>query len=274
MEIFVKSFKNHLSLVVALLSILFSLQIFTIVDRAIDAYKENLAQNYSLVVVAQKQLNTKTLLARNQLIKSVSELSPNSVIEKLNSGISKQNLELLKVTLPKFYKLKLKYYPSPKELRKLTKSLLRVNSIQKVETFTKTHDTTYKLLLLFRTVVSIFAFTVLVVTILLIFKELRIWQFQHNERMSIMGLFGAPVWLRSAVLFRLAIVDALIASALSFVVFSYFSSMSWIAEQFHNIGINVIVFDKVYDFLIMLSVAVLLSTLLATFIVLGHKEEV
>jgi cell division transport system permease protein len=183
-------------------------------------------------------------------------------------------MELLKITLPKFYKLTLKYYPSSKELKQLTKELLKTQSIDKVETFSKTHDTTYKLLLLFKTVISVFAFTVVVVTVLLIFKELRIWQFKHNERMSIMGLFGAPVWLRSAVLFRLAIVDALIASALSFLIFSYLSSMSWVLEQFNNIGIHVVVFDTFYDFLTMLGVSVVVSMLLATSIVLGHKEEV
>jgi len=270
----VKSFKNHLSLVVALLSILFSLQVFTIVDRAIDAYKENLAQNYSLVVVSQKRLDVKNILHKNKLIESMSVLSPDSVIKKLNSGISKQNMSLLKLTLPKFYKLKLTYYPSTHELERLTKSLLKTESIEKVETFSKTHDTTYKLLLLFKTVITVFAFTVLIVTVLLIFKELRIWQFKHNERMSIMGLFGAPVWLRSAVLFRLAIVDALIASGLSFVVFSYLSAIPWVTEQFSNIGIHVVVFDKVYDFLTMLGVSIVVSMLLATFIVLGHKEEV
>jgi len=270
----VKSFKNHLSLVVALLSILFSLQVFTIVDRAIDAYKENLAKNYSLVIVAQKNLDTKALIKNNDSIKSVSEISPDGVIKKLNSGINKQNLELLKITLPKFYKLQLKQYPSTQELTRLTKNLVKTGSIQKVETFSKTHDTTYKLLLLFKKVITVFAFTVILVTILLIFKELRIWQFKHNERMSIMGLFGAPVWLRSAVLFRLAVVDALIATALAFVLFSYLSSLSWVSEQFQNIGITVVVFDKVYDFLTMLGVSIVLSILLATFIVLGHKEEV
>ncbi|MEN4052188.1 MULTISPECIES: FtsX-like permease family protein [Sulfurimonas] len=269
-----KSFKNHLSLVIALLSILFSLQVFTIVERAIDAYKENLAKNYALVVVAQKRVDVDKLLEKSELIASINEISPDSIITKLNSGISKQNIALLKVTLPKFYKVKLKRYPSPNELEKLTKLLLRSQSIEKVEAFSKTHDTTYKLLLLFKTVISVFAFTVIIVTILLIFKELRIWQFKHNERMSIMGLFGAPVWLRSAVLFRLAIVDAVIASILSFVIFSYLSSLSWIEEQFSNIGISIVLFDKIYDFLIMLGVSIVVSMLLATFIVLGHKEEV
>ena len=269
-----KSFKNHLSLVIALLSILFSLQVFTIVDRAIDAYKENLAKNYSLVVVAQKKLDVQKLQKSYSIIKSVDTIEPDSVIKKLNKGISKKNVELLKVTLPKFYKLHLKYYPSPSELQGLTEALLKRAFVTKVETFSKTHDTTYKLLLLFKTVVTLFASTVILVTILLIFKELRIWQFKHNERMSIMGLFGAPVWLRSAVLFRLAIVDALIASALAFVLFTYIDSLPWVGEQFEHIGINVVIFDPIYDFLIMLGVSLSVSILLAIFIVLGHKEEV
>jgi cell division transport system permease protein len=112
------------------------------------------------------------------------------------------------------------------------------------------------------------------VTILLIFKELRIWQFKHNERMSIMSLFGAPTWLRSAVLFRLAIVDALIASVITFAIFSYIASSSWVSEQLATIGIHIVVFDKLNDSLTALAVSVVLSVLLATFIVLGHKEEV
>jgi len=269
-----KSFKNHISLVIALVSILFSLQIFTIVDRAINAYKENLAKNYSLVVVSQKTFQSKEMLNKINQLAAIEELSPDSVIKKLNTGISKKNIQLLKLTLPKFYKFKLKIYPTPAELQKIKKQLLKYPYITKVETFSNTHDTTYKLLLLFKKVISVLAVSILLVTILLIFKELRIWQFKHNERMNIMGLFGAPTWLRSAVLFRLSIVDALIAFGISFVVFSYFASSSWVSEQFANIGISVVVFDKIYDSLIMLGVSVIVSILLASFIVLGHKEEV
>ncbi len=269
-----KSFKNHLSLVVALLSILFSLQVFIIVDRSISAYKENLASNYSLVVVSQKRLDKQSILDENKLLNDVNELAPDSVIKKLNSGFSEKNIELLKLTLPKFYKLTLKEYPTPTEVETITKKLLKTDSIVKVETFSRTHDTTYKMLLLFKTVISVFSFTVIVVTILLIFKELRIWQFKHNERMSIMGLFGAPIWLRSAVLFRLAIVDAFVATTLAFLLFSYIASSSWVEEQFTNIGITITLFDPFFDSFIMLGVSFVLSTLLATFIVLGHKEEV
>lgn len=269
-----KSIKNHLSLVIALLSILFSMQVFIIVDRSIDSYKVNLANNYSVVVVSKKRLNSVDIISENRIVEDISKLEPDSVIKKLNTGMTKKNIELLKLTLPKFYKVTLTHYPTPKEITKLTKNLLNNKLITKVENFSHNHDTTYKLLLLFKSVITVFAISILIVTTLLIFKELRIWQFKHDERMSIMGLFGAPTWLRSAVLFRLSIVDALIASALAFILFSYMASSQWILNQFDYIGIRIVIFDPVYDFLMLLSVAMFLSMMLASLIVLGHKEEV
>lgn len=269
-----KSVKNHLSLIVALFSILFSIQVFFIVDRSIDAYKVKLSSSYSVIAVSQQKFSNDDILKINKLISSVEELSPDAVIKRLNSDMKSKNIELLKLTLPKFYKLHLAYYPSPKEIKNLTSDLLKKPSITKVEDFSHNHDATYKLLLLFKNVVSVFALVVLVVTVLLIFKELKIWQYKHNERMSIMGLFGAAVWLRSAVLFRLSIVDAIMAAVLSFIAFMYISSSPWVLQQFKDIGINIVIFNPVEDFLILSGVSIVISILLASLIVLGHKEEV
>lgn len=268
-----RSVKNHFSLVIALLSILFSLQVFLIAERSIDAYKVNLSQNYSVIVVSKKELLKNDILGINKLIKESEELSADAVIHRLSSDMKNTNVELLKLTLPKFYKLSLSYYPTPSEVKALRSDLLSNQAITKVEDFSYTHDTTYKLLLLFKHVVSLFALVVLVVTVLLIIKELRIWQYKHNERMSIMGLFGAALWLRSAVLFRLAIVDALIACFFALGIFYYLSSSPWVLAQFDNIGIKVVIFDYINDFLLLSGVSVSISILLASLIVLGHKEE-
>jgi len=269
-----KSLKNHLSLVVALVSILFSIQIFIIVDRSIEAYKTNLANNYSVVVVSQKRIKDSDFLLIDKLIGEIVILSPDNVINRLNSDLDKANMDLLKLSLPKFYKLKLKKYPNPKEIKTLKAKLLKNRYISKVEDFSNNHDTIYKLLVLFKNVVLVFAVVVSIVTMLLILKELRIWQFKHNERMSIMGLFGAPTWLRSAVLYRLSIVDALISSAIIFIIFTYLSSSSWVLNEFKNININVVIFDPSGDFLTLFGTSIVLSIILASMIVLGHKEEV
>ena len=76
-----KSIKNHFSLVIALVSILFSIQVFTIVDRSIVAYKDKLASNYSVVVVAQFKIENEKMKSLNSLIADVIELSPDSVIK-------------------------------------------------------------------------------------------------------------------------------------------------------------------------------------------------
>ena len=269
-----KSIKNHFSLVIALVSILFSVQVFNIVERSINAYKENLANNYSVIVVTQVSLESDKIKQISPLIANVEELSPEGVIKRLNTKIENKNLELLKITLPKFYKLKLTHFPSPDEIFLLTKRLLENKYVTKVENFSSNHDSTFKMLMLFKDVVSIFSITIFIVTILLILKELRIWQFMHNERMSIMGLFGAPMWLSSAVLFRLAIVDAVIASVISFVIFSYIASTTWITQQFASIGINIVVFDQIEDFGMLFGISLVVSVLLALLIIIGHKEEV
>ena len=269
-----KSISNHFSLVVALLSILFTIQIFIIIDRSVDSYKKNLATTYSVVVVSQKTISKDNMLSINSLIENSTELNPDNVIKRLNANVDAKNIELLKLSLPKFYKLKMMYYPKPIEITKLTKDLLKHKYITKVEDFSNTHDTTYKLLLLIKNIISIFAGTIFIVTTLLILKELRIWQFKHTERMNIMGLFGSPIWLSSAVLFRLAIVDAIISSLLVFLIFTYLSSSSIVLEHLANIGIDIIIFDNVYDFAILSATAISLSILLAIMIVIGHKEEV
>lgn len=274
MEKLLKSVKNHLSLIVALVSILFSIQVFIIVERSIDAYKENLAKNYSVVVVSNKRIMDKEFLSMDPLIDKIEVLSPDNVIKRLNTGMDKNNIDLLKLTLPKFYKLFLTKFPTPKEIEKLRKRIFTNKSVTKIEDFSNNHDTVYKLLVLFKSVILVFAVVVSIVTMLLIVKELKIWQFKHFERMSIMGLFGAPTWLRSAVLFRLSIVDAVISSVLIFLIFVYISMNDFVLQQFENINIDVVIFDKLHDFLLLFGVSIVLSILLATMIVLGHKEEV
>jgi cell division transport system permease protein len=112
------------------------------------------------------------------------------------------------------------------------------------------------------------------VTLLLIVKEMRIWQFQHEERMSIMALFGAPIMLRSAVLFRLAIIDAIIAAAMILIVFSLIIKSGWTEPYFNDIGIHVTLFNYATDSFLHFGLALSLSMILALMLVVNHKEEV
>ena len=269
-----KSLKNHFSLILALFSILFAIQIFIINNRALEAYEEKLSSSYSMVVVANNAISDDMFKKYSTNIAKIDPLSTDEIITKLQSNISQKNVELLKLSLPKFYRIHLKTFPSTSEIEDLTKNLKKNNSITRVEDFSNNHDTIYKLLLLFKQITQLFTLVIFIVTVLLIAKELRIWQFKHSERMNIMGLFGAPVWLRSAVLFRLALIDALVASFMAIFFFYTISVSTWSAEQLSVIGIDITIFEWLGDGSILLGVAILISILLASLIVVGYKEEV
>jgi cell division transport system permease protein len=50
---------------------------------------------------------------------------------------------------------------------------------------------------------------------------MEIWKYAHKERMQVMEIFGAPLMLRSGILFKVAIVDAFIATLLTSAIFLY-----------------------------------------------------
>jgi cell division transport system permease protein len=269
-----KSLKNHLSLILALFSILFAVQIFIINDRALTAYEEKLSSSYSMIVVSTAPISVSGFQQYSSNIKSVEQLSADGMIKKLQENVSQKNIALLKLSLPKFYRIHLKTFPTSYEVKKLTESLKKNNTITKVEDFSNNHDTVYQLLLLFKQITQLFTGVILIVTLLLIAKELRIWQFKHSERMIIMGLFGAPVWLRSAVLFRVALLDALISSFMAILFFYLITESEWTTQQLSIIGIDINIFEPFTDGSILLGVSMMISILLASLIVVGYKEEV
>ncbi|MFY9141512.1 cell division protein FtsX [Sulfuricurvum sp.] len=268
-----KSLKNHISLIVALFTVLFSVQIYVAVDRTIAAYETRLKNDYSIIVVASKTLTPVEFKAMDPIIERSDVIATDQVLQRLQGEMSKKNLDLLKLTLPKFYRLYLNRFPTPAEIAKLQKRLQKDPAIERVEGYAQSHDTVYKLMLLFKDVVQVFSISIAAVTSLLILKEMRLWQFQHSDRMSIMALFGAPVWLRSAVLFRLAIVDAIIATIVLCFAFFIIQQYGWMDLLLRTVGISIELFDFVNDALRSLLIALGVSIVLTFTIVVGNNEE-
>ena len=88
-----------------------------------------------------------------------------------------------------------------------------------------------------------------------------------------MALFGAPVWLRSAVLFRLAIVDAIIATIIMCLAFFVIDQYGWMDQLLRTVGISIQLFDFVNDAVRSLAIALGVSIVLTLTIVIGHDEE-
>ncbi len=270
-----KSLKNHISLIIALFTVLFSVQIYVAVDRTIAAYENRLKNDYSIIVVSNKLLTPAEFKAMDSMIERSEPIPTDQVLNRLQGEMTKKNMELLKLTLPKFNRVYLSRFPTPDEIQKLQKKLGKNPAIERVEGYAQTHDTVYKLMLLFKDVVQIFSIAIAAVTSLLILKEMRLWQFQHADRMSIMALFGAPVWLRSAVLFRLAIVDAIIATIVLCLAFFLIDQYGWMDLLLRTVGITIQLFDFVHDGVRSLLIALGVSIVLTLTIVIGsdNKEE-
>ena len=97
-----KSFKNHFSLIVALFSILFTVQSFILIDRVLKQYEGALHDNYSVIVVASEGITKDTFRKYDSIISESESISPDRVLSKLKDELKEQNIELLKLSLPKF----------------------------------------------------------------------------------------------------------------------------------------------------------------------------
>ena len=118
-----KSVKNHISLILALFSILFAVQIFIINDRALQAYEEKLSSSYSMIVVSTAPISLSQFQQYSSSIKQVEQLSADEMIKKLEENVSPKNIALLKLSLPKFYRIHLSTFPTSYEVKKLTENL-------------------------------------------------------------------------------------------------------------------------------------------------------
>ena len=268
-----KSLKNHISLILALFAILFAVQIFFVSERTVATYEKTLHNSYSLIVLAKTPISEDKFLNNYKLVNNIEQINADKMLNEFKKDLSATNIGLLKSSLPKFYRLFLTHYPTPKEISDLSKRLKRQKNIIRVESFSKTHDRIHRMLLLLSQVHIFFALSIVVIAILLIIKEMRIWHYEHQNRMSIMSLFGAPMWLRSAVLYRIALVDAVLSTIFISILFIFLGKN----EQL-NIYLSAILGSNIelllpFDALKLLSIAIGTSLILASLVIFRQKER-
>jgi cell division transport system permease protein len=103
----------------------------------------------------------------------------------------------------------------------IKQDLLADKNIKKVETFGNSYSSSYRLFSFIKFSLKLFIGFMGVVSIFLIIKQMEIWKYSHKQRMQIMEIFGAPLMLRSGVLFKVAIFDAFIATLITSGFFLY-----------------------------------------------------
>jgi len=268
-----KSIKNHISFIIPLFILLFSLQFSFMLDRGVKAYESKLADEYSIVVVSSSPLDETEIKQTLPEVASLVEIKKDRYIDKLKDDMSKADLLYLKATLPKFYSLKLTKLPKKEKLHAITQELTQLKSVQKVETFKKTFNKFHQFLKLTKSASYIFTVFIFIISFLLIIKQMEIWSLQHKQRMYIMGLFGAPYWMKSASLYKSVVIDAIISALLVGIVYASLPKLVDLAKLKTSLGIDLQNFSFLADTTFLVFVSLLISIVSVTTIILRQKDS-
>ncbi len=256
--------KSHITLILALISILVSIFLFRIFTQVLKLYENNIVNNYSIVVVSDTIINNLNL----PNIKEIEKIDITKQIKNLQKKYP--NIDFSNIKLPYFYKLKLKNLPSPVELDNLKKNLLNKPYIKKVLTHSTSQTKIYNLLMLLKIITKTFMFITGILGMLLIIKQLEVWKLLHSERMYIMELFGAPFWIKGAALFKIAFIDSFVAIIITLFI-SYFITNSSIFQNIIN-ELNIsFAINYIQEFSILFVVSFAIS-LISSIIVVASKK--
>jgi len=266
------SFKHHLSLILPLVAFLISFQLLFGVDRVTNEYEKDINSGYSIIIASIETPSPKDLGAQSTLLKEIEEIDADIFLSRIKENFSAANIALLKVFLPKFYRLKLHKFPSEGELKSIKKSLLSNEKIKRVETYEQTHKEVYSLLSALKRTTEIFTVIITLISTLLVVKQIEVWRFEHSQRMEIMALFGAPYWMRSATLFKLAVIDSLISIICVAGLFFYIQNSGELAEIISFLNAKSFLFDLGEDVPKLFALAFGVSLGSVFFVIFRQKE--
>ena len=222
--------------ILPLMAILLGIEFYLVFDRTTDSYEKGLKEGYSMLVVTKKPMELSALKALNQHISTSEKIKRENIVLDIAKGVSKSSSKEILAALPYFYNVGLDSYLHTSGLEKIKLDLEADTNIKKVETFGSSYSSAYRLFSFIKFTLKLFIVFMGVVSLFLIIKQMEIWKYAHKQRMQVMEIFGAPLMLRSGVLFKVAIVDAFIATILTSVVFLYIKFI-WAA----NSGIDIMV---------------------------------
>ena len=144
-------------------------------------------------------------------------------------------------------------------MQKIKDRISKISGVSRVETFSKTHDKIYKILQLIKNISAIFSALIGLIGLMLFSKQMRIWLYEHKERIEIMTLLGAPSWLKSGALYKTALFDSFIATVSVVVFYLILPDLQPIKDAVVELNINFPAIDVFYEGGVLLSVSLAIS---------------
>jgi len=247
--------------ILPLVAILLGIEFYLVFERTTASYEEGLKEGYSMLVVTKKPATLTELKKFNAHIHKLENIKRKNIVKEIANDVNKETQEKILAALPYFYNVSLDTYVNTRGLEKIKTDLEKNSNVKKVETFGSSYSSAYRLFSFIKFTLKLFIGFMGIVSLFLIIKQMEIWKYAHKERMQVMEIFGAPLMLRSGVLFKVAILDAFIATLLTSAFFLYIK-FQWAA----NSGIDIMM-QRQDELFILSDIAILLGAALLIVII-------
>ncbi len=268
-----KFIKRHISLIFPLVAILLGLEFFIVFDRTTDSFEKSLKNGYTMMVVSKDEMSIDDFKSWDEHILKVEEIAKSKVLSGVDIDLENGKGKKLEASLPNFYSVKLDSYLSISALVEVKENLKKSESITRIETFKSVYQSQYELFSFIKFSFHTFILFMTIIGFFLILKQMEVWNFLHAQRMKVMEIFGASLFLRSKVLINMALVDAIISAIITSGIFLAIQNM-WVRDS--NMDIlkeNVELIFSVSDFFILLFASIVVVMIAVFLVVVNVKEE-
>ena len=218
--------KKIFSFSLSLIIMLFTFTLYLSINKIVTKYEKSINEDYTIIIVTKQPLNKSKISSLDNVnIKSVEHIQRDEILNNLKKDLSKGSYTLLEKRLPYFYKLYLEEFPTSSMLNLIKKDLRTIKNIKSIETFSKDHDTTYSMLLLIKTLILFLFISIILFTFLIMLNHVKIWFFEHTERLDIIQLHGGSIFYAAKPIIKIAIYSSLFSS-ITVTLLSYLASQN------------------------------------------------
>jgi len=207
-----KSLKSIFSFIIPLTAMLITFAIFLFTTKVVEDYKLKISNDYSIVVVSSLPLIKDNLNEFAGIkVKNIVTLEKNDIIKNMKENLSAKSIELLRKKLPFFYKIHLENYPTTLQLKEIKEEIKQIKTVKKVEIFSKNHNQIFLLLLIIQKIIAIVFVVILIYAVIIIAKQIKIWFYEHHEKITIMRFHGASILYSAGSVIKQAVLGAIIS---------------------------------------------------------------
>lgn len=255
-----KSLKNFLAFLIPLLSMLVTFSIYLLITNVVNGYKEKIANDYSIVIVANTPIIEDKFSSISGIdVNRIEALEKEKIINTIKSNLSKTSIDLLEKKLPFFYQIFLDEFPTTSELNAINNELKKNRNIRNVEIFSKDHNQIYLLLLLLNSISFILFFIITIFAIIILAKQIKLWFHEHRTRITILRLHGASIIYSASSIINYAIMSSLLAFVVVAGFYYYTINNLGVLFPVELQDILVVEIDYVFDIIKMFLLSFLIS---------------